>query len=266
MPRASQPSPAGSNSSASSRPRLVSWGGAVGADRVEAAQRQLRRNLRVICDQRLILGRYHRQFVIEPLGVGEAQRPLEPLRLDPVALQALLPKGKRVLGRPPARRSGGPSPAPARPGGTPGVLKEGEVRSGAALLVGEEEVIDGRVVLVDGLLDQAEAEHSRVEVDVALGVLGYRGYVVDSLELHPVTYSILRMSRGRRRTVKALVATRFGPRLPQRLLDLGRTPGAQHQRLGKHQRPATAELDDPQRGRPITWSTRSMNTSTSRRN
>ena len=37
---------------------------------------------------------------------------------------------------------------------------------GAALLVGVEEVVDGRVVLVDRLLDQAQTEHAGVEVDV----------------------------------------------------------------------------------------------------
>ena len=38
------------------------------------------------------------------------------------------------------------------------VLEEGDVRAGAALLVRVEEVVDGRVVLVDRLLDEPQAE------------------------------------------------------------------------------------------------------------
>ncbi len=61
--------------------------------------------------------------------------------------------------------------------------------------------------------------------------------MVDSLQLHPSTYSIHsdeprtathRQSPGR---------ARLAPRLPQRVRDLDRAPGAQHERLGRHQRP-----------------------------
>ena len=94
-------------------------------------------------------------------------------------------------------------PGPARRHA--GELEEGEIGAGAALLVGEEEVVDGRVVLVDRLLDQAQAHHPRVEVDVALRVGRDRGDVVNSLELHCLTYTIPAMSRGRRRLVRALI-------------------------------------------------------------
>src|SRR6476469_5074552 len=95
-----------------------------------------------------------------------------------------------------------------RPGPTgrhTGELEEGEIGAGASLLVGEKEVVDGGVVLVDRLLDQAKAHHSRVEVDVALRVGRDRGDVVNPLELHYLTYSIPGMSRGRRRLARALV-------------------------------------------------------------
>ena len=75
-------------------------------------------------------------------------------------------------------------PAPARPGRRARVLEEGEVGARAALLVRVEEVVDGRIVLVDGLLHQAQAEHARVEVDVAGGVARDGGDVVDPLEPH----------------------------------------------------------------------------------
>src|SRR5205823_2884613 len=53
-----------------------------------------------------------------------------------------------------------------------------------ALLVAVEEVIDGRVVLVDALLDHPQAQHADVELDVPGRVRGDRRDVVDALELH----------------------------------------------------------------------------------
>src|SRR5204862_547380 len=44
--------------------------------------------------------------------------------------------------------------------------------------------VDGRVVLVDALLDEPQAEHGRVEVDVAGRVARDRGDVVNAFELH----------------------------------------------------------------------------------
>ena len=64
------------------------------------------------------------------------------------------------------------------------VLEERDVVAGAALLVAVEEVVDGRVVLVDALLDEPQAQQARVELDVAGGVPGDCGYVVDTFELH----------------------------------------------------------------------------------
>ena len=58
---------------------------------------------------------------------------------------------------------------------------------GLAALVGVEQVVDGRVVLVDRLLDDPEAEHAHVEVDVPRRVAGDAGDVVDALELHART-------------------------------------------------------------------------------
>ena len=64
------------------------------------------------------------------------------------------------------------------------VLEEGDVGAGASLLVGVEEVVDGRVVLVDRLLHEPQAEDARVEVHVPRGVGGDRRDVVDPFELH----------------------------------------------------------------------------------
>ena len=59
------------------------------------------------------------------------------------------------------------------------------------------------------------------------------------------------MSRGRRRLVQGPGRARLAARLPQRLRDLDRAPGAQHRRLGRHQRPPDPERDDPRSGRRL---------------
>ena len=83
-------------------------------------------------------------------------------------------------------------PAPARPGAAPGVLEERDVGAGRAVLVGVEEVVDAGVVLVDRLLDQPQAEHAGVEVDVAARVAGDQGDVVDAVDrIHGVRCSSL---------------------------------------------------------------------------
>ena len=113
-----------------------------------------------------------------PRGRRSAGPPLA-LALDAVGAEPPRPEGERVLGGDPPDDPVDHA-APARPG-APRVLEEGEVGARVAALVGEEEVVDGRVVLVDRFLDQPQAQHPRVEIDVALSVLGDRGYVVNSL-------------------------------------------------------------------------------------
>ena len=67
------------------------------------------------------------------------------------------------------QRIGGPSRRPARPGTRFRVLEEGQVGAGLPI-VGVEQVVDGRVVLVHGLLDQPKPQHTGVEVEVPRGV------------------------------------------------------------------------------------------------
>ena len=69
-------------------------------------------------------------------------------------------------------------------GAAPGVLEERQVHPRRAVLVAVEEVVHGRVVLVDRALDHPQAEHAGVELDVPGGVTGDRGDVVDALEPH----------------------------------------------------------------------------------
>ena len=75
-------------------------------------------------------------------------------------------------------------PVTGAPGRGAGVLEEGDVAAGAAALVGVEQVVDGRIVLVDRLLHHPQAQQPRVEVDVRRCVAGDRGHVVDAFEAH----------------------------------------------------------------------------------
>ena len=64
------------------------------------------------------------------------------------------------------------------------VLEEGQLGARRALLVGVEEVVDARIVLVDGLRGEPQAEHPRVEVQVPRRVARDGADVVDPLEPH----------------------------------------------------------------------------------
>ncbi len=64
------------------------------------------------------------------------------------------------------------------------ILEERDVAARRSLLVRVEEVVDGRVVLVDRLLHHPQAEDARVEVDVPRRVARDAGDVVDAVERH----------------------------------------------------------------------------------
>ena len=168
--------------------------GVVGAHRVEALQGVLGGHLGVLGDQRRIGNVDHHQLVLEALGVEEHQRVVVARALGVVVGQPRGPEVQRVGGADPPHHPVDHSLAglalwQAR------VLEEGEVRAGVALLVGVEEVVDRRVVLVDALLDQAQPHHARVEVHVARGVAGDRGDVVDAFELHALDHRPTRKGR-----------------------------------------------------------------------
>ena len=158
----------------------------VGADSVEALQRHLLRNLRVVGDQRLVIGRAGDQRVPEALRVAKGEPSVRiTLGLEALVSEPALPEADRLRRRDaPADRVHHPG---ARAAGTGvRVLEEGDVRAGIAVLVPVEQVVDGGVVLVDALLDEPQPEHPRVEVDVAWRIPRDRRDVVDPLELHAV--------------------------------------------------------------------------------
>src|SRR6476646_1829413 len=88
------------------------------------------------------------------------------------------------------------------------VLEERQVGARPRVLVSVKQVVDGRVVLVDRLGGQPQAEDPRVEVDVAAGVAGDRGDVVDAFEFHDAAF--LRAAAGRYQiVVYTTIAARF---------------------------------------------------------
>ena len=184
-PRSSQvASPAGAAPRSALEQRAAALGRrAVGAHALEALQRRLGRDLRVRGGQRLVAARRRRPARGRgPRGrrsaAGRRRGRGDALRAEPSG-----PEVERV------GRADAPDDAVHHPGARAArdgarVLEEGQLGAGMALLVGVEQVVDGRVVLVDRLGHQAQPEHARVEVDVAGGVAGDRGDVVDAVEAH----------------------------------------------------------------------------------
>ena len=89
-----------------------------------------------------------------------------------------------------------------------GVFEEREVRPRRPRLVGVEQVVDGRVVLVDGPLDHPQAEDADVELDVGRRVARDGGDVVDALELHRPTDDTPSTTRSQKRSTSSSSATR----------------------------------------------------------
>src|SRR6185436_12032647 len=118
--------------------------------------------------------------------------------------------------------------APGAPARGARVLEERQVRARAALLVGVEEVVDGRVVLVDALLDEPQSEDARVEVDVGRRVAGDRRDVVDALQLHG-RHTVSYPDIAHHRDVAAVLARGLGARLAPFLAALreDQPPGTQ---------------------------------------
>ncbi len=124
-----------------------------------------------------------RELVLHPFGIGEHEAVARALGRDALAVQTRGPEVERV-GRGDARDDA-MHHAGARPAGhRAGVLEERQVGARTAELVGVEQVVDARIVLVDGLLDHPQAEDARVEVDVPASVAGDRRDVVDAFKLH----------------------------------------------------------------------------------
>ena len=133
--------------------------------------------------QRLVAASVDHELEAEPLEVFEAQPVAGTLGLDPFAAEPLGPEVERRLGTD-AKDDRVDHPAAGASGDGGRVLEEGDVAAGTPSLVRVEEVVDGRIVLVDRLLHQAQAEEPRVEIDVPRRVARDAGDVVDPFEAH----------------------------------------------------------------------------------
>ncbi len=149
----------------------------------EAAQRELLGDLGVLRDERLVAGAVDDELEREPLGIVQQHRAKSAL-----AACALRPEVEGLLGGD-AEDDAVHHSVAGSPGRGAGVLEEGDVGPGAAALVGVEEVVDGRVVLIDCLLHEPQPERAGVELDVPRRVAGDARDVVDALELHAVADS-----------------------------------------------------------------------------
>src|SRR5579883_3384012 len=159
---------------------------AVGAHAVEPLERQFDGDLRMAGPKRGILGAHGTKLESEPLGVLEAQILSVARGSDAVVPQPVFPEAQRVgrgdAPRDPVRHSRAGAAALG-----PRVLEEREVRAGAAVLIGVEQVIDGRIILVHRFLDQPQAEQPGVKVDVSRRIRRDRGDVVNPVESHGCT-------------------------------------------------------------------------------
>ena len=135
----------------------------------------------------LVAGTSHHDLVPQPLEVREEDAAV---RRNASTLD---PRGPEVqsLRRPDAPDDPMDHPRAGPPGPRTGILEERELRARPAQLVGVEEVVDRRVVLVDGLRRHAQPQHMRVEVDVPGRVARDRGDVVDSLDLHDLSLQVV---------------------------------------------------------------------------
>ena len=130
-----------------------------------------------------------------PSGSSKPSRPgLRRVEM-PSPREARLPEVERVLrGDPEGDRVHHPRARAAAAGAR--ILEERDVRAGTAVLVRVEEVVDGRVVLVDRLLHHPQPEHAGVEVDVPGRVAGDAGHVVNAFEAASSPFARVRLARA----------------------------------------------------------------------
>ena len=108
--------------------------GSVCAHAVEALERQLARDLRVVRDARLVRHVRHDQLVLEALGVVEPQRAVAPLGARLLARQALGPEvQRRGAAHPPLHPIHHARARAAARGAA--VLEERDIRAGMSVLI-----------------------------------------------------------------------------------------------------------------------------------
>ena len=168
---------------------------AVRADSLEALQRDLPRDLGMVRDERLVRNLRDDELVCETFGILEAERLAVGLDLVALRAQPLGPELERVgRAHPPDDGVHHPVAGLAEP--RVRVLEEGDVGARVPLLVRVEEVVDGRIVLVHGLLHEPEPENAGVEVEVPGRVGRDARHVVDAVEPHVASSSSFAAARS----------------------------------------------------------------------
>src|SRR5216683_2015847 len=147
----------------------------------KALQGEMLRDLGVPCHKRTVAGRLGDELKPQALRVVEAETVPLHRGFDPGVGEAPRPELERLLTAHP-KRDAVDHACPGAAAHQARILEEGEVGARASVLVGVEEVVDGRVVLVDRLLDQAQSHHSRIEEDVFRRVGGDGADVVDAVQ------------------------------------------------------------------------------------
>src|SRR5207245_2254988 len=147
----------------------------------EALEGELVRNLGMVRHERRILGRRGDELETKALRVIEAEAVTLDRALEPRRGEAQRPELERLIGAH-AKTDAVDHPRARAALSQAWILEEGEVGAGASFLVGVEEVVDGGVVLVNRLLDQAHAHDAGVEEQVLRGVGRDRAYVVDAVQ------------------------------------------------------------------------------------
>jgi hypothetical protein len=135
--------------------------------------------------QRRVVAGVNDEFVGQALGVGEAQTSSVALNRNAAAAEPIGPERERILSSDAVHDAVDHAGAGAA-WGCPRVLEERQIRARSGMLVSVEEVVDARIVLVDGLGGQPHPEDPGIEVDVTGRIAGDRGDVMKALESHGV--------------------------------------------------------------------------------
>src|ERR1044071_9613470 len=120
---------------------------AVRAHAVEALERQLARDLRVVGDARLVGHLRREELVLEPLGICEAERVLAAHGRRALDGEPLLPERERRVARHAPEHAVHHAGAGTAARGV-AILEERDVRPGLPVLVRERHVEEARIALV----------------------------------------------------------------------------------------------------------------------
>src|SRR5262249_22443790 len=101
---------------------------------------------------------------------------------DALIDQTMRPVADRGLGN--AEAGGGGEPHTTSPGGRVFPWKEGQDRPGCADLIAVVKMIGARIIEVDRLFHEAEAQHARVELEIVGRLAGYGSDVMNAVHCY----------------------------------------------------------------------------------